>query len=231
MSEGSRAAQHAQAFALLRQFARPGAAAATERCDLCGTPLPANHQHLAQPAARRLMCACEACAVVLADGANTGYRRVPARVRLLSAFQLTDQQWDALLLPIELAFFFHDSRTSRVVAIYPSPAGPTESLLNLEAWDAIVLSNPVLAEMQSDVEALLVNRSGRRPDHAMARYWIVPIDECYRLVGIMRDRWRGFSGGADVWREIDRFFAKLDARAAAGGGAADAASTVEAPHA
>ena len=43
--------------------------------------------------------------------------------------------------------------------------GPTESLLELDAWQALEAANPVLAQMEPDVEALLVNRArgARRP--------------------------------------------------------------------
>jgi hypothetical protein len=108
-----------------------------------------------------------------------------------------------------MAFFFRNSREGRVMAYYPSPAGPTESLLGLEAWDEIEAANPALAEMADDTEALLVNRA-----NDTRRQWVVPIEDCYALVGLIRTRWRGFSGGADVWDEIDRFFEELDAKSA-----------------
>jgi hypothetical protein len=94
-----------------------------------------------------------------------------------------------------------------VVAFYPGPMGAAESLLELHAWDAIEQSNPELADMEPDVEALLVNRARGARDQ-----WLVPIDECYALVGLIRTRWRGLTGGKDVWEEIGRFFAALDQR-------------------
>ena len=85
--------------------------------------------------------------------------------------------------------------------------GPTESLLGLEAWDELEAANPILRTLQPDVEALLVNRAlGAR------QHWLVPIDECYALVGLIRTRWRGFTGGKEVWQEITRFFDELDRR-------------------
>ena len=51
---------------------------------------------------------------------------------------MTDAEWDGLLIPINLAFFLQNSMDSRVSALYPSPAGATESLLPLEAWSSIV---------------------------------------------------------------------------------------------
>ncbi len=104
---------------------------------------------------------------------------------------MSDAQWDDLLIPISLAFFTCSSAAGRVMALYPGPAGASESSLRLDAWEEIAAANPELLDMQPDVEALLVNRVG-----ATREYFIVPIDECYRLVGIIRMRWSGLSGGA-----------------------------------
>ena len=41
----------------------------------------------------------------------------------------------------------------------------------------------------------------------------VEVDECYALVGLIRTRWRGFSGGREVWDDITRFFEELGSRA------------------
>jgi hypothetical protein len=106
-----------------------------------------------------------------------------------------------------MAFFFRNTRAERVSAFYPSPAGPTESLLELEAWTELEADNPVLTELESDVEALLVSRA-----RGMNEHWLVPIDDCYELVGIIRSRWRGFGGGEEVWSEIDGFFDDLPMR-------------------
>jgi hypothetical protein len=111
------------------------------------------------------------------------------------------------MVPINLAFFYRDCAADKVLAMYPSPAGATESLLTLESWQEIVAQNPDLQTMEPDVEALLVNRIGDS-----AEYYLVPIDECYRLVGIIRMHWRGLSGGTEVWKEIHQFFDDLRAR-------------------
>jgi hypothetical protein len=130
---------------------------------------------------------------------------------------MTDAQWEALHLPISLAFFYPSSPAGRVVALYPSPAGATESLLTLEAWQDLAEDNPILRELAADVEALLVNRVGQARD-----YYRLPIDECYKLVGVIRTRWRGLSGGTEVWEEIGRFFTRLKERSGPAGGAAHA---------
>jgi hypothetical protein len=198
-------------FATLRRFVRERAPA--ERCELCSAALAERHAHLIDTMTRKVTCSCEPCAILFTSDAATKYRRIPRRMRSLPHFRLADGQWDALMIPINLAFFFHSTPAGRVVALYPSPAGPTESLLELEAWDEIVSENPVLAGMEPDVEALLVNRIGIARDVALAEYYIAPIDECFKLVGLIRSHWRGLSGGAEVWEEIGRFFGELKARA------------------
>ena len=112
-----------------------------------------------------------------------------------------------------MAFFLKSSLESRVVALYPSPAGATESLLALESWNDIVERNPILNEMESDVEGLLVNRLGYSRGYSAAEYYLLPIDECYKLVGLIRMHWKGLSGGTDVWRELGEFFSSLKGRA------------------
>jgi hypothetical protein len=112
-----------------------------------------------------------------------------------------------------MAFFFKSTPQGRVVAQYPSPAGATESLLSLDTWADIEQRNPILREMDDDVVALLVDRLGHNMGGSPAQYYLVPIDECYRLVGIIRRHWRGLFGGAEVWREIGTFFAALRKRA------------------
>jgi hypothetical protein len=198
-------------LAALRELVRERAPA--ERCDLCGQALVPEHQHLVEPASRRLLCCCDACAILFDRPDAARYRRVPRRVQALADFRLTDAQWEALNVPIGLAFFFRSTPAGRVVALYPSPAGATESAPGQEAWDDLAGDNPSLRDWEPDVEALLVNRVGQARE-----YYRVPIDECYRLVGLLRTRWRGLSGGTEVWEEIGRFFAGLRERAGRAGG-------------
>jgi len=192
------------AFATLQSLTRTPRT--SEHCDLCGIGVAHKHQHLINPASRRLVCACDACAVLFYQSGETKYKRVPRQARFLANFQMTDGQWDSLMIPIGLAFFVESSRENRVLALYPSPAGSTECLLSLEAWWDIVQENPVLTEMESDVEALLVNRLDREGE-----YYLAPIDQCYQLVGLIRSNWRGLSGGTEVWEKIRDFSAELKA--------------------
>jgi hypothetical protein len=207
---GSRLARLAQG-APVRQAAprAAGAPAEAERCDLCGTDVPPGHRHLVDLQDRRLLCACRACALLFDSGAAGGGRRrlVPTRRRRLADFRLDDAQWARLRIPVDMAFLFFSSRDERILAFYPSPAGPVESLLELDAWADLQAANPVLGELEPDVEALLVGRA-----RSMHEHWIVPIDDCYELVGLIRTHWRGFGGGEEVWGEIERFFDDLSTR-------------------
>jgi hypothetical protein len=200
-------------LARLQRLARPRRL--HERCELCGATIASTHQHLLELSNRQLVCACDACAILFSDEHATRYRRVPRDGRLLVEFELSDAMWESLHIPINLAFFYHDSGAKRVIAMYPSPAGATESLLTIESWAELTDANPALLRMQSDVEALLINRLGDRRDA-----FLVPIDQCYKLVGTIRAHWRGLSGGGDVWKEIARFFQDLHQRCAPLKGAA-----------
>jgi len=193
----------------LRDFARRRTL--VERCELCSKELLTEHQHLIEPEQRKLICACDGCALLFTTQAATKFRRVPRHSRYLPTFQLTDAQWNRLMIPIEMAFFFNSSPLERMVAFYPSPAGATESLLAFETWDEVVKGNPALANMLPDVEALLVNRVGAA-NGVVPEYFIAPIDECYKLVGVIRLYWQGLSGGTEMWREIQKFFTQLKAK-------------------
>ena len=198
-------------LSILRRFVRERPPA--ERCELCGIALAAEHPHLMEPASRQLLCCCDACAILFSGRHDARFRRVPRDIESLPDFRLTDAQWEGLHLPINLAFFVRSTPAGRVLALYPSPAGATESLLPLEAWQALVEENPVLGGLEPDVEALLANRTGRDRE-----YYRAPIDECYRLVGLIRATWRGLSGGPEVWEEVGRYFAGLKERSSPSGG-------------
>jgi hypothetical protein len=205
------------AFSSLRRFAeeesdkaaKAATEAAQEHCDLCSEPIPSEHRHLLEVFTREMMCVCRACSILFDKvGASEGrYRLVPDRRLFLEDFEMSDAQWESLRVPVDMAFFFYSTPAQRVVAYYPSPMGPTESLLKLDAWEELETHNPALGGMEHDVEALLVNRVRGAREH-----YLVPIDECYSLVGLIRTNWRGLSGGREVWEKIGRFFGDLRER-------------------
>jgi hypothetical protein len=194
----------------LRTFLREPQAAPQERCELCAVPVPAEHAHLVHVEDRRLLCACQACGLLFSDPQpRLRYRTVPDRFLVDPEFVLDGARWDALQIPVGMAFFLHNSTRDAIVACYPSPAGATESELDLGAWADGIGASTLAAELVPDVEALLV----RRLDDGSSECLLVPIDACYRLVGLVRRHWKGFDGGADARAAIDAFFAGLHERA------------------
>jgi hypothetical protein len=198
--------------ARLRRMARPRASPPareqTAHCDLCGAAMSEDHRHLLDVGQRQILCACEPC-IALRSGEGD-LRPTGTRSLLLDDFALRDELWAQFQIPIGLAFFFVSEAAGGVVALYPSPAGATESELYLEAWKELVAANPVLADLEPEVEALVVNRLA--DPHLFA---IVPIDRCYELVGMIKATWEGISGGDAVSNAVEAFFARLDARSAA----------------
>jgi hypothetical protein len=146
----------------LRQYAAArGQRAAAERCELCDAAIESEHGHVVNVASRTLLCVCRPCYLLFThDGAGGArFRAVPQRYQLLPELAVSPDGWDALQIPIGLAFFFRNSATGRTTAFYPSPAGATESELPLDAWDAWARSVPALSTLNADVEALLIRRS------------------------------------------------------------------------
>jgi len=197
-----------RAFATLRAFAqRP--VQRIEHCELCHAEVGPDHPHLLKLEGGRLVCSCTACALLFASDTGRRYRRLPTEITRLRDFSISDAEWDSLGIPINLAFFVLDTDDGSVSAKYPSPGGATESRLSRETWLNLVSSHAGLEGMEPEVQALLVNRVARGQAAAAGEYYLVPIDLCYRLVGVIRKYWRGFSGGTEVWQEVENFFSQI----------------------
>ena len=183
----------------LGRLARPEPVVEDESCEVCGSGILADHRHLLELEERRILCACEPC-IAMRSGVDN-YCPVGTRTLWLDDIDFPDELWAAFQLPIGLAFFLKSSGTGTVVALYPSPAGATESELHLESWEALVARNPVLEQLDTDGVAFVVNRMTEPAEHA-----IVPIDECYRLVGLIKSNWTGISGGNAISDSVPLFF-------------------------
>jgi Family of unknown function (DUF5947) len=188
--------------------AQPGA----EKCELCATEVPAEHGHVADLETATLACACRACYLLFTQpAAGRGrYRAVPDRYLADPDRTLTVAQWDELEIPVGLAFFLKSSSADRITGFYPSPAGVTECILDLAAWERLTAEYPLLGTPEPDVEAALICRT----DGGVG-YFLVPVDACYELAGRMRLHWRGFDGGAEARASIDDFLATVRSRARA----------------
>ena len=183
-----------------------GTGAPGEHCDLCGLRIPAEHRHLLHLIERRIVCSCEACWAMRAGEGD--YRPVGSRTLWLPELEIPEDLWASFQIPIGLAFFMHSTVTACVVALYPSPAGATESELHFETWSRTCQLNPVLSDLEPDIEGLIVNRLVDPPVYAIA-----PIDRCYALTGAIKLAWEGISGGTGVEHAVTRFFEELRAEA------------------
>jgi Family of unknown function (DUF5947) len=188
----------------------PGAGA-EEACEMCAAEIPADHGHVADLERSTLMCACRACYLLFTHSqAGRGrYRSVPDRYCSDPAHPLSAADWDTLEVPVGLAFFLR-SGDGELTGFYPSPAGATECRLDLQAWQRIAESHPMLAAAQPDVEAILIHRG-----EASVECFLVPIDACYELAGRMRLQWRGFDGGSEARASIAGFLDGVRSRARA----------------
>ena len=185
----------------------PTAAVTDELCDLCGTTVPPDHRHMLNLYERQIVCVCESCWGLRSGDAS--FRPTGTRTLWLESFELPEEIWAQFRIPIGLAFFMHSSVTDCVVAMYPSPAGATESELHFETWSRLVDLNPLLRGLEPDAEGLIVNRMADPHEFAIA-----PIDRCYMLVGLIKASWEGISGGAAVERAIEAYFEELRKAAA-----------------
>jgi Family of unknown function (DUF5947) len=200
-----------------REAAEGPAAPPGEKCEMCAEPIGEGHGHVANLEDRRILCTCRPCTLLFThagagserpgtpdDSPVRRFRAVPERYRYDPDFAMSEGDWDELAIPVRMAFFFRNSGMGRTVAFYPSPGGATESELPLDAWVRVLAANPAVADVEPDVEALLVDRD--------TGAYLVPIDVCYELVGLVRLHWKGFDGGEEAWNHIEAFFAGLRER-------------------
>jgi hypothetical protein len=184
---------------------------------MCAADIGPEHGHVADLDSSSLSCTCRACYLLFTNSQAGGgrYRGVPDRYLTDPARELTPAQWDDFQIPVGLAFFLRSSRSGETHAFYPSPAGATESTLNLAAWDQLTAAYPLLAAAEADVEAILICRTD-----AGTEYFLVPIDACYELAGRMRLYWRGFDGGEQARQSLADFLSQVRSRARPLGGVA-----------
>lgn len=187
----------------LRKIAVPPPLEEKEHCNFCNAELPADHRHLVDISAMRFMCTCEMCMIVQAVRGN--YKPLPQRYLNLVDFKMSDALWSDFLIPVNMAFFVLKSDQSGAVAYYPAPTGATESKLKMEPWNELEELNPTLSNLMPDLEALLMNRLD-----TTNKYFIVPIDSCYKLIGMIRTSWKGIHGGSEVNDIINKFFVELE---------------------
>jgi hypothetical protein len=211
------------------QPAQDPTAARSETCEFCAEEVPVSHGHVADLERSSLMCACRACYLLFTHdqaglpGPSAGrgrYRAIPDRYRTDPDHPVSGADWDRLEIPVGLAFFLRSSARDTVIGFYPSPAGVTECRLDLGTWHDLAATHPILAAAEPDVEAVLITRggsgsTGTGSDSADVECFIVPIDACYELAGLMRLHWHGFDGGTEARNHIAEFLGRVRSRASA----------------
>lgn len=208
----------AQEITALRRLARleaaePGPGAA---CEFCSEPLGEPHEHVLEIASGGLACSCTACALLF-DRPGQERRRLPRDARALGC-RLTEQEWASLEIPVKLAFVTV-AGNGAVMAGYPGPGGVAQAVVAPEAWAAIRAAHAELQRLQPELECVLIQRL-----EPAGEMFIVPLDQAYRLAGLVRRHWQGLSGGPEVRRQVNAFCAQLSTGAGprARGGRADA---------
>jgi len=177
-----------------------------EECELCDGAIGADHEHLLEAGARRVLCACQTCASLsLHEQHRRGarYLRVERRAARLHEVDIDDEIWAELGVPVGLAFFTTRSPSAEVVATFPGRAGIIEAFVPLKAWSELERQFPVLRRMLPEVEALLVRRSARHRD-----YFLVSIDHGFELCGLLRGSEAPLS--SPELASVQRFFEHLD---------------------
>jgi hypothetical protein len=198
------------AIAGLKSLVKPPKPVSDEQCDLCGLPIPSRHRHLLHLEERRICCVCATCWALRSGDAV--YRPTGNRVLWLDDFNLPDELWASFGVPIGLCFFFNSGTANKIIGLYPSPAGATECELYLDAWEELKKLNPVLDTLQTDIEALIINRLTDPPQYSVA-----PVDQAYELVGLIKAKWEGISGGPELKEAVSQYFEGLKQESAGWG--------------
>jgi hypothetical protein len=189
-------------------FARDRRSARQERCELCGTPVAAGHCHVVDTGRRGLLCSCRAC-FLLFTGCPTGgarYRAVPERYLWDPGCPIAHLDWRGLGIPARFAFFVRCG--TRVAACQPGPAGAAETTLPAGLWAELVAAHPLLATAEPDVEAIVFRGRAWGTD-----CFLVPVDVCYRLAGVVRRYGTGRDGGPEMHERVGELFAEIEQRA------------------
>ena len=158
--------------------------AALEHCELCGTAIGPEHRHVLELATRDVKCACRPCGLLFERAERM--KLIPSDVRRAEAVDLG--------VPVDMVFVVRVD--GKFKAFYPSPVGPTESLLRSYARRS---SWPT---------------TSRRCSCAATRAWIV---RHRRLLRARRARPHALAAASPAARRSGaswtRFFDGLDRRA------------------
>jgi len=181
------------------------------RCELCASPIAPRHRHVVDLAERRLLCGCDACALLFPTTGLARYRGVPTDVRQDGSALPSAADLDRLGIPVGLAFLFRASALGRWTAAFPGPSGVAEAELPDGAWETFASTYPLARTVADDVEAFLIYRRRTGRTTALA----VPIDVCYEMTALLREHFRGIDGGDASRDALEAFLGDVEGRARA----------------
>ena len=145
-----------------------------------------------------------------ASPATAAYRPTGTRTRLARRASTSRRALGVVPDPDRPRFFFLEHALGgggRRALPEPGRARPSASSTSAPWAASSSPRTPCSTSLEPDAEALIVNRLAEPPQHAIA-----PIDECYRLVGLVKRAGRGSPAAAARPRRRG-FFAELRERA------------------
>jgi len=102
-------------------------------CELCGAPLLPTILILFEISKRQLYCCCRACGAAVRQSAERALSTGAARRAFSGRLSHERRAGDALAIPIDMAFFFHDSSAQRIVSCFRSIFRSAASFRQVEA--------------------------------------------------------------------------------------------------
>jgi hypothetical protein len=163
----------------------PHRGAGLDHCELCSAALGEPHEHLLELAARRLTCACTACAVLFDVEVSAPivqrYVRLTPQARSLTLGTIADQDLIGLGIPVRLVILCPSSVHGALYMLYPSASGPIEASAPLELWRELVERRPELRTVREDRDALIVDLRSAAPAVVHAS-----LDVVHELLGSLR---------------------------------------------
>ena len=113
--------------------AAPARRTPTSTATSAASRIPADHRHLLHLVERRILCACET--LLALRGGDPDLRPTGTRTLWLDGLRAPRRGLGVVRDPDRARVLLRTrAPPARVVALYPSPAGATESELDLDAW-------------------------------------------------------------------------------------------------
>lgn len=165
-------------------------------CALCDADLACSHRHLFGKASRKMICACDGCALPYHTIVAGHFKLVPQAVRVLPEVYLSPRLQEQLGQGVTL--FVWDSYENRPGLLRARFTG-VSLMFPRDDVTSELGQLPALHALEPDVEALLMHH-GRGVNECCA----VPLDMAYQLVWSIAGRQSASGLSEAVWRTVRR---------------------------